>query len=424
MIRGTLFVLAIGAALSARIEEVTHLPNDHAAINYYEGEPRDPVALLGKKLSAGELKLPYEPGGWGYLPAILKHLGVDIDSQVLVFSKTSFQASRISPRSPRALYFNDEVAVGFVRDGDVIELVGLDPTRGVNFYTLDAAKTDRPEFLRRDTACLQCHQGLATLGIPGIVVTSVYPGADGMPAFRGAATITDHRSSFDQRWGGWYVTGTHGSQSHLGNAVGHDPQQPQVLDMHGTQNLLSLEKKFDTSKYLTPTSDLIALMTLEHQTRMTNLMIRVGWDARIAMHDHQLDDAGRGRIEGEIEDLLEYMLFTNEKRLWDPVQGVSTFQKTFPERGPRDSQGRSLRDFDLQTRIFRYPLSYMIYSAAFDGMPQLVRDRLYQRLFEVLTGKDQSEAFARLTAPDRQAIFEIVRDTKPGLPAYWTSPKR
>jgi hypothetical protein len=419
MLLRALLSLMLAAALAAAssMEETTYVPYDHPAIQYVQTPPDDPVARLQKKLDSGAATLEYTPG-LGYLPSLLKNLGINVDSQLLVFSKTSFQSVKISPRAPRAIFFNDNVAVGSVQDGEVLELVALDPKQGDNFYTLSVEKADHPEFARRDV-CLQCHQGLSTLGVPGILVSSVYPGADGMPAFRGQSMITDDRSSFDQRWGGWYVTGTHGSMTHMGNAVGHDPARPQLLDTQGTQNLTSLEKKFDTSRYLAATSDIVALMTLEHQTRMTNLMTRIGWDTRIAQHDGKMDDAMRERINGEIEEMVTYMLFADERQLRDPVAGASTFTKTFPERGPKDHQGRSLRDFDLKTRMFRYPLSYMIYSEAFDAMPDMVRERTYQRLYEILTGKDQSEKYARLTADDRRAILEIVRDTKPNLPPYW-----
>jgi hypothetical protein len=416
MIRRALLsvVLASGLAVAAGIEETTYVPYDHPAIQYVERPPNDAVARLQKQIDSGAVKLEYTPG-FGYLPSLLKNLGIHVDTQMLVFSKTSFQSVKISPRAPRALYFNDEVAVGSVQDGDVLELVAQDPQQGDNFYTLSVEKTDHPEFARRDV-CLQCHQGLSTLGVPGILVSSVYPAADGMPAFRGQAMITDQRSEFDHRWGGWYVTGTHGSMTHMGNAVGHDPARPQLLDTQNTQNLTSLDKKFDTSKYLLPSSDIVALMTLEHQTRMTNLITRIGWDRRITQHDGKLDEP---RLNGEIEEMVMYMLFADERQIREPIAGVSTFTKTFPERGPRDHQGRSLRDFDLKTRLFRYPLSYMIYSAAFDAMPDLVRERVYQRLYDVLNGKDQSEKYARLNPEDRKAILEIVRDTKPNLPAYW-----
>jgi hypothetical protein len=108
------------------------------------------------------------------------------------------------------------------------------------------------------------------------------------------------------------------------------------------------------------------------------------------------------------------------------VKGVSTFTKTFAERGPRDPQGRSLRDFDLKTRLFRYPLSYMIYSAAFDALPDYARERVYRLLYDILTGQDNRESIAdlslaHLSKQDRQAILEIVRTTKPHLPAFWNS---
>jgi len=407
-------VLAAALAGAAGIEETTYVPYDHPAIQYVERPPNDAVARLQKQIDSGAVKLEYSPS-FGYLPSILKYLGINVDTQMLVFSKTSFQSVKISPRAPRALYFNDEVAVGSVQNGDVLEFAALDPQQGENFYTLSVDKADRPEFARRDV-CLQCHQGLSTLGVPGVLVSSVYPGADGMPAFRGQAMITDHRSEFDHRWGGWYVTGTQGSMTHMGNAVGHDPARPQLLDTQNTQNLTSLDKKFDTSKYLLPSSDIVALMTLEHQTRMTNLITRIGWDTRIAQHDGKLDQA---RLNGEVEEMVTYMLFADERQIREPIAGVSTFTKTFPERGPRDHQSRSLRDFDLKTRLFRYPLSYMIYSAAFDAMPDAVRERVYQRLYDVLSSKDQSEKYARLTTEDRKSILEIVRDTKPNLPAYW-----
>jgi hypothetical protein len=131
------------------------------------------------------------------------------------------------------------------------------------------------------------------------------------------------------------------------------------------------------------------------------------------------DPATKAKIDGDIQELVTYMLFGDEARLEDSIEGVSRFTQTFPERGPRDSKGRSLRDFDLKTRMFRYPLSYMIYSEAFDGMPEYDRERIWQRVYQVLNGRDSSKKFARLSAEDRQAILEIVRDTKANLPVYW-----
>lgn len=419
-----LALVAVSAVLLAdRLEDTFYIPLDDPAINY-AGPVSDPVAKLETQLESGKAKLDYDPNGWGYLPAILKQLGINIDSQVLVFSRTSIQASHISPRTPRAIYFNDNAAVGFVQNGDVLELSSIDPVKGVVFYSMDVEKSDKPEFARRDD-CLRCHQGAPTMGVPGLMVSSVHPSND--PEAReshGSAFITDDRTPLDERWGGWYVTGTTGSQVHLGNNPElTDPLDPGLASKVGTQNVTSLEDRFNTSRYLAPTSDIVALMTLEHQTRMSNLMTRIGWDARIALREGKgtLEPAARDRINTEIEEMIGYMLFIDEEPLKAPVAGVSTFTKTFPERGPRDPKGRSLRDFDLQKRLFRYPLSYMIYTAAFDAMPDIVRDRVYHRLFDILSGQDQSKTFAALSPVDRQAVLEIVRATKPNLPKYWTA---
>jgi hypothetical protein len=419
---GGLIVLGVSVLLLAdRLEDTFYVPLDDPAIQY-AGPVSDRIDHLEKLLESGKVKLDYAPNGWGYLPAVLKQLDINIDSQAMVFSRTSIQTTHISPRTPRAIYFNDDTAVGFVQNGDVLELSAMDPKQGAVFYSLDTEKSGKPEFARRDD-CLRCHQGAPTMGIPGILVSSVHPITDAQAReSHGSAFITDDRTSFEERWGGWYVTGTHGSQIHLGNNPElTDPLNPGRASKEGTQNVTSLEDRFNTSRYLAPTSDIVALMTLEHQTRMDNLMTRIGWDARIALGEGKgkLDPAAGDRINKEIEEMVGYMLFVDEEPLKEPVKGVSTFTKTFAERGPRDTQGRSLRDFDLQKRLFRYPLSYLIYSAAFDGMPEVVRDRVYQRLHEVLTGQDKSKTFAGMTSGERQAVLEIVRATKPNLPKYW-----
>jgi hypothetical protein len=417
-----LSVVVIGLCATAAfafIDPTSWIAPEHPAINYWQAPLQDPVSVLEKNIEDGKVKLEYDRNGLAYLPSLLKQLDINPDSQILVFSKTSFQASKISTKEPRAIYFNDEVAIGFVKEGDVHELVSLDPKQGYIFSTLDVHESSKPGFARRDV-CLQCHQGPATLGVPGIFISSVYPGPTGMPAFRAGASATDHRTPLDKRWGGWYVTGLTGSQHHMGNAVALDPQRPELLELQGTQNLTSLVKKVDLSGYLEQTSDIVALMTYEHQTHMTNLLTRAGWEVRVAEHDNKTNDPETAKkIDGLIDDMVTYMLFADEMPIKEPIEGVSTFTKTFPQRGPRDSKGRSLRDFDLHKRLFKYPMSYMIYSRAFDNLPDSLRDRVYARLYDVLSGKDTSPKFASLSADDRRAILEILRDTKPNLPAYW-----
>ena len=417
--RWSRFLLAaaiLGATwlLAARLEDTFYVPLDDPAIHYAQKTGDDAVARLGKKVESGEVKLDYAPNGFGYLPALLKELDIDVDSQALVFSKTSIQANHISPATPRAIYFNDDVSVGFVRGGDVLEITALDPRQGIQLYSIDTDRVEKPDFSQRDD-CLQCHQGPATLGVPGLLVSSVHPSNGGRVGEHGNDYITDDRTPFAERWGGWYVTGTHGTQYDLGNNVNLvDPLHPGGASTEGTQNVLSLGNMFDTSKYLAPTSDIVALMVLEHQTRMTNLMTRIGWDVRIAQHDGKLKEE-EAKLDGEIDELADYMMFRDEAPLKSPVTGVSTFTKTFAERGPRDQQGRCLRDFDLKTRMFRYPLSYMIYSAAFDGMPEFARERVYRRLYDALNDPAATEG---------RAIIEILRATKHDLPSYFVGKAR
>ena len=320
----------------------------------------DPVARLDRQLASGAARLDYREGGLGYLPSLLERLQVNPDSQALVFSKTSFQSPRIGPRNPRAIYFNDSVAVGFVPGGDVMEVAALDPKQGVAFYTLETRRAETPRFARREV-CLSCHHGPATLGVPGIFVGSVYPDSSGMPQ-RSAAIITDHRTPFADRWGGWYVDAARGHPKDRSNSAASDPAEPQALEPL---------PRFQAAGYLTPHSDIVALMTLEHQTHMTNLLTRLNWLARMG-------DAAS--VDVAISETVAYMTFAGEALLTEPVEGVSTFAKTFPQRGPRDSRGRSLRDFDLKTRLFRYPLSYMIYSESFDALPDQIRRRIYSAL--------------------------------------------
>jgi hypothetical protein len=378
----------------------------------------DALSKLASKLERGEATLEYKDGV-GYLPSLLQQLDLNVDSQTLVFSKTSLQQAIINPKNPRALYFNDHVAVGTVPGGEVYELLALEPSHGMVFYTLDTKKVERPTLTRRGTECFFCH-GMGNKGAPSLVVATVYPNANGEPAYTSTFIDTiDHRAPFDQRWGGWYVTGTHGAQKHLGNAVAADPFHPLDLFAPDSQNLTSLTDRIDVSKYLTGTSDIVALMTLEHQVGMANRLNattlqyrRLGRDGLSAAESTQLD--------ADIEDLVTYMLFVEEPALTDPVKGVSSFTETFPARGPRDKKGRSLRDFDLKTRLFRYPLSYMIYGNLFDGMPPQIQQRVYRRLHDILTGADTSSKYKTLSAADRQAILEIVVETKTGLPEYWT----
>jgi hypothetical protein len=428
LIRKAFVVLAAAAAVwaYADFDGSYIVPRDHAAIQYDTAPVTDRAAAFQQKLREGKLK-PAFRDAHGYLEAALQALDVPVSSQVLVFSKTSFQAPRISPRLPRALYFNDDTYVGWVPGGDVVEVASVDPRQGVIFYTMDQEAVPKPRLDRRDE-CLQCHAAGGTLGVPGLVVRSVFVERSGMPLFHAGGFVTDHRSPLAQRWGGWYVTGTHGAARHMGNVFAEDRDHPDDLDREAGANVTDLKGRIDPGMYASPGSDIVALMTLEHQTRMTNLITRAGWETRMSLAEQQainqslgdppdkLSDSARRRIDNAAESVLKYMLFTDEAQLDSPVKGTSGFAAEFTARGPKDHAGRSLRDFDLTRRMFRYPCSYLIYSAQFDAMPAVLKDRVYRRLWEILTG---SAAYGLLTPADRHAILEILRDTKKDLPAYW-----
>ena len=405
------------------------LSGDDEPIRYDAPPLKDPVARLQQRMEQGQARLEYTTPG-GYLLSVLKQLHVQPSSQTLVFSKTSFQFQHISPANPRALYFNDDVYVGWVQGGDVMEVSAVDPDRGAMFYSLDQRQTDKPRFVRRDE-CLQCHASPRTLGVPGHLVRSVYPDAEGLPLLQAGSFQTDHASPLRERWGGWYVTGTHGVLRHMGNNWVRDVGRPDQLDMETGANVTRLQGLVKLDHYLRPDSDLVALMVLEHQTKLHNLLTRANWETRIALRQQddmnralgqpsdQWFDSTRRRIRNQVEDLLKYLLFTDEVRLDAAVAGTSGFQDEFPKTGPRDRRGRSLRDLDLKTRLFRYPCSFLIYSDAFTALPPAAQDQLYLRLHEVLTGKDQSKEFAALSRNDRTAILEILLDTKSGLPDFW-----
>jgi hypothetical protein len=409
------FVLAVvvvagaGAVVAAQLGSQPSLLRNHPAIAYGSTTPDNPIERLDARLAAGEVALDYEPVR-GYLRSVLEALDVPIDSQVLVFSKTSLQAAKIGPSNPRAIFFNDGLSVGFVRTGDLLEFVVQDPRIGGVFYTMTQTPGATPRF-RRDDSCVACHTFDTTLNVPGMFVGSVFPGRDGMPQYASSYT-TDHRSPFWIRWGGWYVTGQHGIERHMANAVVTDARDMSSMVTPETLRVTSLEGRFDMEGYLSPHSDVVALLVLEHQARMSNLITRVGWEARIG------DQADRP-LEAAATEFVDYLLFVDEEPLPGPIVGTTAFAATFPGQGPRDRKGRSLRDLDLDTRLLQYPCSYMIYHETFDALPDEAREAIYQRLWDVLTGRVTGPRYERLRPEDRAAILEILRDTKDGLPDYW-----
>ena len=416
------FALGTGLFTAATVVGIAQMPSlaEHEAIAYSKAEATDAVAKLQTKLDAGEATLDYDDAH-GYLPAVLRALNVPVSSQGLVFSRTSLQVDHIAPWTPRAVYFNDSVYVGWVQGGPIMEVASVDPKLGAVFYTLNQEKTAHPSFERQTHTCLQCHDSSSsTGGVPGFIMRSVVTDRYGYPVASGAGATTD-QTPLEDRWGGWYVTGTMGNLPHKGNVfapvLSHEMGNAQSYlartKLVSNGDVESLAARFDTEPYLAPHSDAVALLLLAHQAVVHNLITLANFEARKAAYTGGADGAATATVTAAADRLARAMLFVKAARFTAPVKGTSTFAADFSARGPRDRHGRSLRDLDLEHRLFKYPLSYLIYSEGFDALPPVVKDRVYARLREVLTGKDPSPDFAHLSEEDRKAILEILADTKP-----------
>lgn len=405
--------LAVAGA-RADFQGSTHLmPFEEDTINYNNAVAAGPVAELQKRIEDGKAKLSYDKD-YGWLLSLLSELKVPKESQMLVFSKTSLQRERISPSTPRALYFNDDVYLGFIPGAPLIEISTVDPKLGAVFYTIDQTDKSAPK-LTRSTQCLECHASAKTMGVPGHLVRSFATDEQGVADINSGTSQVNHRTPLEERWGGWYVTGTHGSQAHRGNLVGKAAFERHAKEAAFGGNQTNLSGFFDVSPYLLNQSDIVALMVLEHQTHMHNFLTRLNYESTIAMKQY-----GHVRyLKSVSEAFLKYLLFTEETPLTAPVKGNERFTQDFAARGPRDAKGRSLRDFDLKTRLFKYPCSYLIYSDAFAGLPAPMKEHIYQRLFDILTGKDSTPGYASLDPATRRDILEILKATKTDLPAYW-----
>lgn len=375
---------------------------------YQPAKPdRDPFATLMADIKAGKTELKFEPQH-GYLKDLLTKLDIPWSSQTLVFSKTSMQGTHISPRKPRAIYFNDQVYVGWVNGGDFIEIASIDTEEGNHFYTLPNTKAPEVTFEKNPQECVACHGPRSQRSIPSLIIRSVYPDSDGYPVFTSGGRFTTPSVPLTERWGGWYVSGTHGKDRHMGNVLAKGDDVRTALDMEAGANVTDLRKHFDSSEYLTPHSDIMALMVAEHQIEFHN---RVG---RAAMAVKGMGaNISKDRVGYIADGLVDTLLGANEIELKDPIKGSSTFAADYAKKGARDKKGRSLYDLDFTKRMFKYRLSPLIYSANFEGLPQAVKEAVYDRLKLIMAGQDKSNDFGFLTKEDRQAILEILTETKP-----------
>jgi hypothetical protein len=439
--RYSLQILAVAALLGVatsaaaadfdRLRTSVRYDQEYPVIGYSGPATQNRVWRLQQKLQSGEVKLVWEPG-FGYLRSLLQTLQIDTDSQVLVFSRTSLQVEHIDARTPRAVYFNDDTYVGYVQDTPLIEITSIDSQKGAVFYAFDNRKDGTATHLEREGGrCLSCHDTFSMTGggVPRVMVMSAPVDNPSDTRTYTAADETDDKTPIAERWGGWYVTGRTGTQSHFGNLPLREERAGERLrELQAKRmNLASLKDYLDASRWPTDQSDVVALLVLEHQTSLQNILTRVNYKVRTVMS--RADDASittprtwdevnpsdQKRVQQMMEPLVRALFFKDAAPYGHRIEGGNGFAARFAKLGPRDSRGRSLRDLDLTSRLPRYSLSYLVYSEQFDGLPRYALDYVNARIAEVLLGRDTTGIAARIPAAERKAISEILIETKPAL---------
>ena len=380
-----LSVAALAPSLAVR-QAVSDDRGDYVSANLVHG---DAVEKFQKRLAAGAAALKFE-GRPGYLRSVLRALGISSSSQMLVFSKTSLQIEKIGPKTPRAIYFNDDTYVAWTPGAPFLEVASMDSVHGAILYVIKNEPQESPEFIRQTFACLSCHGGSRSEGVPGVMMRSVYPSSDGQPMLQRGSYLTSDASPMAERWGGWYVTGTHGGQRHMGNVT-----------VEGATGVASPSVLPDAGAYLTPHSDIVALTVAAHQMRVQNLLTRANQGVRSALRDMavvhpdlqpgEISESAASRIRSVCEPVADALCMKDESSLAEPIRGTSRFAAEYSAAGPRDSQGRSLRELDLATRLFKYRVSPMVYSRGLASLPPEGRDTVLAMLRARLEGKVAGE---------------------------------
>jgi hypothetical protein len=407
------FTIAVTARTDQAPTPFVGILDEHPSIEYAQRPTQDRVSALARALADGTVTLTYqEPGG--YLRAALDALGVAADSQLLVFSKTGIQRASTSPQTPRALYYDDSVVVGFIPGAQYLEIAAHDPEQGIVFYTIDQMSPTQPALTRR-TNCLVCHVSASTREVPGLINRSVFTRGDGSVLPQLGSNDVTHRTPLLQRWGGMYVTGKYlatqyaGRKAHQGNVtVAGDPPDPATTS--NETFIQWLNSAPETRGYPSAESDIASLMVFDHQVHAINLLTRLNWESRV-------DGAWREMAS----ELADYLLFVEEAPPPAPLTLRPAFVERFTAAAPQDRLGRSLRELDLEHRLLRYSCSYMIYTKAFERLPTRTKEVVYRRLWAILSGEDGSPKYSHLSAADRRAIVEILRDTKTDLPDAFRS---
>lgn len=435
LLRGILFLTLLVAVVdrAAAFEPLYERP----PINYNETEPHTPVTrLVAKAKKQGLLNKGTDRE---ILNEFLEALEIPIESQILVFSKTSAQNSRISPLTPRALYFSDNAYVGWVQGGD-IEIASFDEQLGLVFHMLRLTEreTGKPPRLDRERSCLNCHAGSSNHNFPGLMVRSVFPQDSGQPLFQAGTFHTRHDSPIEERWGGWYVSGEVEESGHMGNMTAHAELRDVEIELvamgkEGT----AIGEFFNGDPYLNgPQSDVVALMTVEHQVGVHNALVEANLTTQATLHRHRemqkafgesidapLSETNQRVLKSQSERVLRQLLFAEEFVLPGGVEGAESFQLAFAANEKKCSEGRSLKDFRLYERLMKYRCSHLIYSDAFTHLPEVIRTIILEDLHSILTKPDSNPEFSYLSDSEREHIVQIVSETLDDLPAVWKKGK-
>ena len=410
-----LLVLLPGAEVASGAAETTSYQDiDEPPHLYRQRAPQDRFTKLMTGFESGKIPLDRESEK-AFLLSLLKVLDIPATSQMLVFSTTSLQLSLISPSNPRALYFNEDVYLGYVPGGR-IEIVALDPELGGIFYIFDIPRGASPLRFERSDRCMNCHADDNTGHVPGLVIKSVVPGPAGgsLTAYR--LGVTGHGVPFEQRFGGWHVTGTHGITNHWGNLTGR----------LAAGNLMRIPnppgERFSYAKYPVATSDVLPQLLHEHQAGFVNRVVEASYRARTALHASggRLTAAQAAELDGQAGIVTRYLLFADEAPLPPGgVEGDAAYKADFLHTRRAAPGGTSLKDFDLTTRLFKHRCSYMIYSPVLAGLPKQMKERVYQQLGKALSLDAPDQEFAYLPQAEREAIRVILKATLKDLPDGW-----
>jgi hypothetical protein len=399
---------------------------------YYDLDSQDPVSVLVRKIESGE-KSPDYSSQRAFVDWLLAELEIPPASQTIVFSRTGLQRKVVSPHNPRALFFNDETYMTWI-PGGMVELASFDPALGPLFFLLQGSEEEKPakvQFNRRESCLNGCHAGSATNYLPGLLARSLHVDAEGNPTSVDKAgivvnAISNHENMFHtmplkERWGGWFVTGGQGKADHIGNLVIPTRGAPAMPAPSLTETKVSYPHG--------PSSDILPLLIQDHQIGLLNTLYESLYRWRTALHLANEKRAAAGEApltqleHGTIEDLMpkfdksvKQFLFAGEAPLPDGgVKGDPAFIEAFRASRIEDAKGRSLRDFDLKTRLMKHRCSHMILSPQFQGMPTEFRTLIFGRLRDVLTVRPAPAGFEHLPDDERVALLEILDETVPGF---------